>query len=125
MRLRRAVQSPAVAAKGPTPQSDIPRWMRTTRERPRWDERNRMVAAYVPPGSSVLDLGSGAQTLADHLPPGCTYQPSDVVPGPGVLLCDLDAGRWPRIEGRFDVAICSGVLEYLQHVPDVLAGLGT
>ena len=106
-----------MAAKGPTPHSGIPRWVRTAKERPRWDERNRMIAAYVPPGSSVLDLGAGAQTLAAHLPPGCAYQACDVVPGPGVVLCDLDAGRWPALDRRYDVAVCSGVLEYLRGRP--------
>lgn len=82
-----------------------------------------MIAAYVPPGSGVLDLGAGAQTLARHLAGDCTYQPCDIVPGSGVLECDLDAGRWPAVARRYDVAICSGVLEYLRDVPGVLSGL--
>ena len=82
-----------------------------------------MIAGYVPPRASVLDLGAGAQTLRDHLPPDCTYQPCDIVAGPGVLACDLDAGRWPDTGQRYDVAVCSGVLEYLHDVPAALAGI--
>ena len=83
-----------------------------------------MIAAYVPPGSSVVDLGAGAQTLAAHLPQGCAYQACDVVPGPAVVLCDLDAGVWPALDQRYDVAVCSGLLEYLGDIPGLLQGLG-
>ncbi len=110
-------------AKGSAPQSDSARWARTAQGRSGWDERNRMIAGYVPPRASVLDLGAGAQTLRDHLPPDCTYQPCDIVPGPGVLACDLDAGRWPDTGQRYDLAVCSGVLEYLHDAPAALAGI--
>lgn len=83
-----------------------------------------MIAAYVPPGSSVVDLGCGAQTLRGHLPAGCAYQPCDVVPGPDVIPCDLAAGRWPRLPRTYDIAVCSGVLEYMPDAGAVLAGLG-
>src|SRR4051812_22017601 len=93
------------------------RWQIWAREWPRWDERNRILAAYIPPGSAVVDLGSGAQTLREPLPAGCSYQPCDLVPGPApVIPCDLESGRWPVLPRRYDVAVCSGVLEYM---PDV------
>ena len=40
-----------------------------------------------------------------------------------MLDCDLDAGRLPDVEQRYDVAVCSGVLEYLHDVPGALAGM--
>ncbi len=43
------------------------------------DLRNTAIAALVTPGGSVLDLGSGSQTLRKRLPPGCRYQPADLV----------------------------------------------
>src|SRR5829696_1210855 len=83
-----------------------------------------MLAAYVPPGSAVVDLGSGAQTLRQHLPAGCSYQPCDLVPGPTpVIGCDLAAGRWPELTRRYDIAVCSGLLEYTPDVGAILAGL--
>src|SRR4051794_5936398 len=100
------------------------RWELWARERPRWDERNRIIAAYIRPGSAVVDLGSGAQTLREHLPPGCSYQPCDLVPGPApVIDCDLETGRWPELPRRYDVAVLSGVLEYMPDVGGLLAGL--
>src|SRR3954451_3959394 len=101
------------------------RWRTRAGEWPRWDERNRILAAYIPPGSAVVDLGSGAQTLREHLPAGGSYQPCDLVAGPApVIPCDLEAGRWRELPRRYDVAVCSGVLEYMSDVGAVLAGLG-
>lgn len=99
------------------------RWEANARQEPRWDDRTRLVAAFIPAGSSVLDLGSGAQTLRAHLPPGGSYQPCDIVPGPDVVLCDLDNGVWPHLATRFDVAVCAGVLEYMGDVASVLSRL--
>lgn len=70
----------------------------------RWPTRLALVATYIPEGSSVLDLGAGAEGLRAHLPRGCAYTPADL---PGF---DMNRGRWPG--GRYDVAVMAGVLEY-------------
>jgi hypothetical protein len=82
---------------------------------PSWDERNKIIAGFIPAGSSVLDIGCGAQTLKQHLKPGCRYQPCDVIQSsPEVIFCDFNAGIYPAIREHFDYVVCSGVLEYIR-----------
>ena len=90
---------------------------------PPWDERNAIIGSYVLPESTVLDLGAGAQTLRQHLHPSCKYQAADVVPGPGVLHCDLNTGELPDVEERFTYVVLSGVAEYLTDVEAALASI--
>jgi Methionine biosynthesis protein MetW len=88
---------------------------------PTWDVRNAIIARFIPAGSSVLDLGSGAQTLRAHLQPGCTYQPCDVVKSsPDVILCDFNRGIYPDPGRRLDYVVCSGVLEYVRKPREFL-----
>lgn len=85
----------------------------------RWSDRLVHVARFVRPGSSVIDLGAGAQGLRDHLR-RCDYTAADVVARtPETLAFDMNARLWPR--GHWDVAVLSGVLEYAQNPRDVLA----
>lgn len=82
---------------------------------PVWDRRNAMIASFIAPGSTVLDLGSGAQTLRTHLPDDCFYQPCDVVQStPEVIVCDFNRGEYPRSAKKFTYVVCSGVLEYIR-----------
>jgi len=88
---------------------------------PAWDRRNEIIAAHVPPCSSVLDIGAGAQTLRAHLHPSCRYQPCDLVQtSPEVILCDFNAGQYPALSDRYSHVICSGVLEYVRSPKDFL-----
>jgi hypothetical protein len=77
-------------------------------------ERNRLMGALIASGSSVLDVGAGTQELRRFLPDGCEYQPCDLQPAPGVLVCDLNAGQMPAVSHRYDVLVASGVLEFLR-----------
>ena len=105
---------------------DRRRWAKEARSEPVWNARNERIAALLGPARSVIDLGSGAQTLRRHLPDGCAYRPCDVVASSeDVLLCDFNRGRYPETDETFDIAVCSGVLEYvrtprefLRRVPD-------
>lgn len=81
----------------------------------RWSGRAKIVASLIAPGSSVLDFGAGACGLGRLLDPSCAYTPVDL---PGV---DMNAGLWP--EGRWDVAVLSGVLEYADDPGEVLSRL--
>jgi hypothetical protein len=103
--------------------TDVARWERTAHEVPAWDARNAIIGSYVLPGSTVLDLGAGAQTLRQHLDHSCGYQAADIVPGQGVLHCDLNAGELPEVEERFTYVVLSGVAEYLMDVEAALASI--
>ena len=82
---------------------------------PPWDQRNERIASMIPPGSSVIDLGCGAQTLKTYLPEGCFYQPCDLVQStPDVIVCDFNEGQYPNVNRRFTHVVCSGVLEYIR-----------
>ncbi|HET6246416.1 MAG TPA: hypothetical protein VFE47_01860 [Tepidisphaeraceae bacterium] len=81
---------------------------------PSWDERNRIIAGFISAGSSVLDLGAGAQTLRSYIPQDCRYQPCDIVrTTPDTIVCDFNHSIFPPVDHPFDYIICSGVLEYM------------
>jgi hypothetical protein len=92
------------------------RWKKVaTAGPPPWDMRNEQIASMIPPGSSVIDLGCGAQTLKSYLPQGCFYQPCDLVSStPDVIVCDFNEGQYPAVTRRFTHVVCSGVLEYVR-----------
>jgi hypothetical protein len=94
--------------------NDIKRWQQNIRETPVWDERNRILASLIPPGSSVIDLGAGAQTLRHHLV-NCEYQPCDLVPHGDALYCDFNKNIFPATTKKYDFIVCSGVLEYIRN----------
>lgn len=100
----------------------VRRWAKVAQAGPPvWDKRNEIIAGLIPDGSSVLDVGSGAQTLKKHLPAGCRYQPCDCVQSsPEVAYCDFNAGIYPAVSGGFDFVVCSGVFEYLRQPKDFL-----
>src|SRR5882724_4237857 len=78
--------------------TDVRRWTKVAAESPPWDERNRIIASLIPCKSSVLDLGSGAQTLRKHLKHDCVYQPCDIVKSSkDVILCNFNAGVYPEL----------------------------
>jgi len=100
--------------------TDLDRWLRVAGEKPHWDERNRMIAALITPGSAVVDVGAGAMTLRDHVHCG-VYVPVDCVPtSPEVVLADFNEGLYPNLSGQFDYAVLSGLLE---HIDDPEAAL--
>ena len=101
--------------------TDVSRWRRNAREQPWWDIRNQAIAQLIPPHSTVLDLGAGAQTLKGHLPPGCKYQPADIAQKtPDTLHCDFNRGEYPPVSAPFDVTVVSGVLEYVVRPKEFL-----
>lgn len=95
---------------------------------PPWDMRNRIIAGYIPAGSSLIDIGSGAQTLRTHLDATVEYQPCDcVATTPDVILCDFNAGQPLPTTYHYDYVVCSGILEYIIEPSvfvDVMARLG-
>jgi len=91
-----------------------------------WDERTRLIASLVSPGSSVIEFGAGRRLLEQYLDPSCTYVPSDLVSrGPGTIVLDLNRRPLPDLGRRFDVAVLAGVLEYIQRLPSFAAWLAS
>lgn len=91
------------------------RWRLNAKTDPSWDSRNELVAALIEPGLSLFDIGAGAQTIRKHVQYS-KYTPCDVVKStPDTIVVDLnDVENLPDVE-QHDVAILSGVVEYLYH----------
>ena len=104
-------------------QADVSRWQKLENFDPAWDERSRQLAARVPKGASVLEFGCGRGALPAALPADAIYLGSDIFArGPETLVWDLNSGA-PPLDRDFDVAIFSGVLEYVADVPAVIRAL--
>lgn len=90
-----------------------------------WDERTRLLAELVPPGSRVIEFGAGRRQLERYLDQSCTYVPSDLVDrGPGTIVCDLNQRPLPDLSRvRPDVAVFGGVLEYVANTEALIAWL--
>ena len=103
--------------------SDLSRWRNPSNLSEYWDSRNRLIASLVPRGAAVIEFGAGRMVLRSFLPEGCKYTPSDVVDrGPGTLVIDLNERELPAIPPH-EVAVFSGVLEYVHDVPRLLLHL--
>ena len=87
-----------------------------------WESRNKELAALVPSNSRVIEFGAGKRTLERYLDPSCSYVPSDIIDrGPGTIVFDLNQRPLPDLgPDAYDVAVFSGVLEYVRDVPAVL-----
>jgi hypothetical protein len=78
---------------------------------PSWKRRIKEMAAYIPLGSSVLDLGCGKMWLRQYIPTSPYYPVDYKDRGPGTLVCDFNLGQFPV--QNTDVAFASGALEYV------------
>ena len=89
-----------------------------------WDSRTILIAGLIPEGSRVLEFGAANLVLKDHLPDGCTYQPSDIVSrSEDTIVCDLNRCM-PNLEGTYTHVVFSGVLEYIYDIPRLLEYIG-
>jgi hypothetical protein len=105
--------------------ADYKRWSSTQGLEEWWEERTRVIASLVPPGSRVIEFGAGRRQLEKHLSAGCSYIPSDLVDrGPGTIVCDLNKRPLPDLgDIRPSVAVFGGVLEYILDVTSLAAWL--
>jgi O-antigen/teichoic acid export membrane protein len=100
--------------------TQVARWSDLGNYDPAWDERTALMARMVPQNASVLEFGAGREQLVNFLPPGCTYQPSDLAPrSPSTLVCNLNEG-FPQLTQHYDVIIFSGVLEYIHDLEELM-----
>lgn len=100
--------------------SDVRRWRNPDNYDPAWLSRNLVVASLIPAGSRVLDLGAGQQYLRELLGPTCEYRAADLTGDDRTIQCDLNARPLPDFASFGpDVCVLSGVLEYVDNVPEV------
>lgn len=101
--------------------SDVARWSKDENFHENWNVRTERLAGFVKPGERVLEFGSGMLALAKYLPEGCHHIATDIVSrGPGTIVCDLNDRSLPALPPA-DVALFSGVLEYVYDVPRALS----
>ena len=66
-----------------------------------------------PSDKTIIDFGAGSMYLKRFLSEGVTYYPVDIVKrSEDTIVCDLNKGEFPN--KKADVAILSGILEYLE-----------
>ena len=105
--------------------SDHRHWMALANHSSKWDTRTALLAQLVPANSTVIEFGAGRLILMDMLPAGCSYTPSDLVDrGHDTIVLDLNSKHLPALP-RYNVAVLSGVIEYINDVPRLVKYLGT
>lgn len=120
MKLLRAIKNILRIRAG---RSDVARWGKDENLNAGWEERGPHIAAFVRPGERVIDFGAGTMALKKVLPEGCTYTATDIVSrADGMIAVDLNQLPLPPL-GTHDIAVFSGVCEYLHDVPAVLAAV--
>jgi hypothetical protein len=107
--------------------SDYRRWANSDNLERRWDVRTRQLAQLIPKGTRVIEFGAGRRQLVLYLDASCAYVPSDLTDrGPGTVVCDLNRRPLPDLRHlQPDVAVFSGVLEYITDLPSLLQWLST
>jgi hypothetical protein len=99
--------------------TDVERWRDPANFEASWHQVAEHAGRLVPPGSRVLDLGAGLETLARFLPADCRYTPSDVVSlSSRTVVADLNREEFPA--GEFDVIAALLLLEFIHDVPRLL-----
>jgi hypothetical protein len=103
--------------------SDYQRWGDKQGLSPDWDSRTKQIANLISPGASVIEFGAGRLALKNFLPENCSYTPSDLVDrGHNTIICDLNSDTLPQFQ-LHDVAVFSGVLEYVNDLPKLILHL--
>lgn len=96
--------------------SDVRRWRDDGQINPQWLNRSIVATELIRPGTSVIEFGAGTGRLGELLPPGCVYQPTDLVRRTPAFL-EIDLNTDAPLPTGYDVAVLLGVIEYL-HDPE-------
>jgi polysaccharide pyruvyl transferase WcaK-like protein len=100
--------------------NDLKRWSDESQLLSDWEPRTEMIFSLIPKGASVLDCGAGKMILKKYLEKDQKYTPLDLVDrGNGTIICDLNAKELPLLP-KHDVAVFSGVLEYIYDIPHLI-----
>lgn len=103
--------------------SDLKRWENVGNLYSAWDARTQQIALLINSGQTIIEFGAGRRVLETFLPPNCSYTPSDIVDrGVNTIVCDLNDDILPPFDD-YDVAVFSGVLEYINDVPKLIRHL--
>lgn len=79
-----------------------------------WKLRIALMAKYVTPCQSVIDLGCGKMWLREYLAKDNTYIPVDYTErGEGTIICDFNKYQYPPYTAN--IAFVSGCLEYVKN----------
>lgn len=97
--------------------SDKGRWQNNKNLHQNWDERTKLIGEMIPTHGTVLEFGAGKMILKKYLSQrGQTYVASDIVKRyPETVVLDLNSYDPKRIP-KHDIAVFSGVLEYVTNL---------
>lgn len=81
----------------------------------KWNQRMRLAARMIPPGSSVIDIGGGMCHLARMLEGG-EYRSLDIKKWTDkTTVADFNKGEFPRMKfGQYQYIVALGILEYIK-----------
>jgi hypothetical protein len=101
--------------------SDKSRWRDSQNLLKDWEPRTARMAKWIPNGSRVIEFGAGNQKLKSLLDSTCVYFAYDLVDrGNTAFVCDLNKRPLPEFSHlSAQVAVFSGVLEYIHDVKDI------
>ncbi len=105
--------------------TDINRWKKLANNEiiPSWEWRNLEIVKFINENESILDVGAGNMNLKNMLPTTCSYQPMDCVKGDeSTILVDFNNNIIPNLIEKYDVVICSGIMEYLK-TPEIFLSI--
>lgn len=99
--------------------SDVERWSKDNELHPNWNQRTELLASYIKPNSAIIEFGAGVMHLKQLVKDYSSYTPSDIVQRyPETIVCDLNLPITLDLS-KYNVAIFSGVLEYVYNVDSV------
>lgn len=108
-----------------TKSTDIQRWKKNSKLDSEWNERTALLGEFIPSNSHIIEFGAGAMFLKTHLTNYQSYTPADIVKRfEETIVCDLNQPI--RFElSQYDVAVFSGVLEYVYDIDAVFQQLSS
>jgi hypothetical protein len=99
--------------------SDVSRWKDNNQLFNDWNERSALLGDFLRPNLRILEFGAGNMFLKTYLKNYKSYTPSDIIKRfDETIVCDLNRPLLIDLS-IFDVAVFSGVLEYVYDIDSV------